>query len=100
MNISLPEPLRRFVERQVASGRYSSVSEYMRELIREDQRHKPDDELDACLLDDLRRDANDLTAEDWAAIRREVRMRAVANKRGTAPGVARLHAIPGNGGTR
>jgi antitoxin ParD1/3/4 len=100
MNISLPEPLRHFVERQVASGRYSSVSEYIRELIREDERRKPDEALDASLLDDLRRDANELTADDWAAVRREVRARAAANKRVATPGVARLHAITGNGGSR
>ena len=32
MNISLPDPLKQFVDGQIAQGRYSSVSEYMREL--------------------------------------------------------------------
>ena len=40
MNISLPEPLKEFVDEQVDSGRYSSVSEYVRELIRDDERRK------------------------------------------------------------
>jgi len=35
MNISLPEPLRDFVEDQVEAGGYASVSEYMRELVRQ-----------------------------------------------------------------
>ena len=34
MNISLPEDLRAFVERKVGRGGYSSMSEYLRELIR------------------------------------------------------------------
>ncbi len=34
MNISLPEQLKEFVDEQVGSGRYSSVSEYVRDLIR------------------------------------------------------------------
>jgi antitoxin ParD1/3/4 len=34
MNISLPETLREFVEEAVRAGGYSSVSEYMRELVR------------------------------------------------------------------
>ena len=34
MNISLPETLREFVEEAVSAGGYSSVSEYMRELVR------------------------------------------------------------------
>jgi antitoxin ParD1/3/4 len=36
MNISLPEELKAFVDRQVA-GRYSTSSEYVRELIRREQ---------------------------------------------------------------
>lgn len=36
MNISLPEPLKAFVDEQVARGAYSSTSEYVRELIRHD----------------------------------------------------------------
>jgi antitoxin ParD1/3/4 len=34
MNISLPEPLKQFVDGQIAQGRYSSLSAYIRELIR------------------------------------------------------------------
>ena len=35
MNVSLPEPLRRFVDTKVSSGIYGSASEYVREAIRE-----------------------------------------------------------------
>lgn len=31
MNISLPDPLKKFVDAQIAQGRYSSVSGYVRE---------------------------------------------------------------------
>lgn len=37
MNISLPEPLKVFVERQVAERGYGTTSEYVRELIRREQ---------------------------------------------------------------
>lgn len=37
MNISLPDPLKAFVEQQVAQGGYGTSSEYIRELIRKDQ---------------------------------------------------------------
>ena len=37
MNISLPESLKSFVDRQVASRGYGTSSEYVRELIRMDQ---------------------------------------------------------------
>jgi len=100
MNISLPEPLRRFVEGQVATGRYSSASEYIRELIREDERRKSEERLDAFLLQELRGETGELTMEDWAAIRKEVRARMVANRRVPATGIARLQAVSGNGASR
>ncbi len=37
MNISLPEPLKAFVDEQVSGGGYGTSSEYVRELIRRDQ---------------------------------------------------------------
>jgi len=37
MNVSLPDALKSFVDQQVASGGYSTSSEYVRELIRKDQ---------------------------------------------------------------
>ena len=40
MNISLPENLKGFVDSQVQEGGYSTSSEYIRELIREDQKKK------------------------------------------------------------
>lgn len=37
MNISLPEPLKKFVDEHVARAGYGTSSEYVRELIRRDQ---------------------------------------------------------------
>lgn len=37
VNISLPQPLKQYVDRKVASGMYGSVSEFIREAIREKQ---------------------------------------------------------------
>jgi antitoxin ParD1/3/4 len=47
MNISLPETLGDFVEEAVNDGGYSSVSEYMRELVR---RAKGENDLEERLL--------------------------------------------------
>lgn len=38
LNISLPETLRKFVEEKIESEGYGTISEYIRELIRADQR--------------------------------------------------------------
>ena len=71
MNISLPEPLKEFVDRQVADGRYSSASEYMRELIREDEKRKAEDRLEALLIEGLQGVETEVHGEAWAQIRRE-----------------------------
>ena len=71
MNISLPEPLKQFVDGQIAQGRYSSVSEYMRELIRADEKRKAEDMLEAKLLEGLNSRESELTPADWSAIRKE-----------------------------
>ncbi|HEY8515995.1 MAG TPA: type II toxin-antitoxin system ParD family antitoxin [Candidatus Binatia bacterium] len=47
MNISLPDALKEFVDSEVASGGYTSASEYIRELVRERKAKK---ELDQQLL--------------------------------------------------
>jgi len=40
LNISLPEVLKAYVEGQVASGDWSTPSEYVRELIRQDKERR------------------------------------------------------------
>lgn len=37
MNISLPEQMKAWAERQADDGRFANVSDYMRDLIRRDQ---------------------------------------------------------------
>ena len=75
MNISLPEPLKQFVERQIASGRYSSVSEYVRELIRDDERRRAEERLEALLLRGLESPASEWTQEDVNHIKNAIRER-------------------------
>lgn len=40
MNISIPEKLKGWAESRVAEGRYSSTSDYMRDLVRRDQENE------------------------------------------------------------
>ena len=37
MNVSLPDPMKEWVETQTKGGRYSNASDYVRDLIRKDQ---------------------------------------------------------------
>ncbi|HEX3942214.1 MAG TPA: type II toxin-antitoxin system ParD family antitoxin [Acidobacteriaceae bacterium] len=54
MNISLPEPLKKFIEEQISSGTYSSASEYVRELVRADQERREQEEMEHLLRNALR----------------------------------------------
>ncbi len=40
MNISLPDPMKAWVEQQAESGRYGNASDYVRDLIRKDQERR------------------------------------------------------------
>ncbi len=40
MNVSLPGPMKEWVEAQVKGGRYGNASDYVRDLIRHDQEYK------------------------------------------------------------
>jgi antitoxin ParD1/3/4 len=72
LNVSLPEPLKKYIERQTRQGGYSTPSEYMRDLIRADQRQKTRDRVETLLLEGLESGtATEMTEEDWAEIRGE-----------------------------
>ena len=53
MNISLPDAMKAFVEERVAEGGYSTTSEYFRDLVRDDQKRRAQEKLEALLLEGL-----------------------------------------------
>jgi antitoxin ParD1/3/4 len=54
MNISLPDPMKSWVEDQAKSGRYANSSDYVRDLIRRDRsRHEAIAELQAAVDEGL-----------------------------------------------
>jgi putative addiction module CopG family antidote len=50
VNISLPTNQRQFVEHKVSTGGYSTVSEYFRELVRQDEQREAEARLESLLL--------------------------------------------------
>lgn len=73
MNIALPESLKTFVQERVADGGYSSVSEYVRELIRTDQKRRLEERVDALLLEGLNSGPPiEATPEYWEAKKRNL----------------------------
>jgi antitoxin ParD1/3/4 len=68
LNISLPEPLRTFVETQVAEGRYPTPDEYIQQLIRDDARRQAREKVDALLIEGLKSgEPLPVTAAFWEA---------------------------------
>ena len=74
MNISLPDPMKEFVDQQVTAGGYSSVSEYIRGLIREDEKRRWQERLEGLLMEGLE-SGNPV---EWTPeLRAEIRAQAV-----------------------
>lgn len=73
MNISLPDSMRIYVENQVASGGYSTASEYFRQLVRADQKRQANERLEALLLEGLESGtATPMSDKDWQEVRSAV----------------------------
>jgi antitoxin ParD1/3/4 len=70
INISLPDTMRAYVEEQVVQGGYETMSEYFRDLVRQDRRRKAKEKLEAMLLEGLNSgDGVEVTPEFWQQIR-------------------------------
>jgi len=77
ISISLPDDLLRFLETQVATGRYRDETDYIRVLIANAQ--SGHERLDALLIEGLESGApSEATAEDWSKLRKTVH-HALAN---------------------
>ena len=82
MNISLPDSLKEWIEHQVADGGYATASEYVRELIRADEKRKAEDQLEALLLTGLQGEATEFTPDEWKTIRKEALAKVKARQKG------------------
>lgn len=81
MNISLPQALKAYIERQTRTG-YSTPSEYVRELIRGDQKRRAQERLDLLLLEGL--DSGKplpTTPAFWAELKRDARAKLAKKTR-------------------
>ena len=82
MNISLPDPMKQFVEDQVTAGAYSSASEYVRELVRADQKRHAKERLEQVLLSAINSgDPIEVTPEMINEVRQQLQAHAAQRKR-------------------
>lgn len=82
MNISLPEALKRFVDQQVLRAGYTSVSDYVRDLIRQEQVRQAERCLAELIRDGLTSGPGRLADSSyWAAKRAPLRASAFRRRR-------------------
>jgi antitoxin ParD1/3/4 len=86
MNVSLPGPMRDFVQHRIDTGQYASVSDYVRDLIRRDQGMAQDEarwlgELDASIARGLAEEAaGDVMGLDEVCTELRAQMTALSGK--------------------
>lgn len=81
MNISLPDELKDYIEEQSKAG-YSTPSEYLRVLIRQDRKQRAKEKLESMLLDGL--DSGEPTVADekfWNDLKGEALVLIKARKK-------------------
>jgi antitoxin ParD1/3/4 len=66
LNISLPKAMKEYIEARVQDGAFSTPSEYMRALVREDQKRQEQEKLEALLVQSLESgEPVEITPEFW-----------------------------------
>ena len=53
LNISFPDTMQTFIEQKVVQGNYGTADEYIRQLVREDQRRAAQERLEELLMEGL-----------------------------------------------
>ena len=80
VNISLPEPMKQYVEERATEGGYGTTSEFFRDLIREDQRRRAQERVEALLLQGLESPTTLWSREDTDHIKKAVRERLASKQ--------------------
>jgi antitoxin ParD1/3/4 len=81
MSISLPESLKDFIRDRVNDGHYSNPSDYIRALVREDQKRQAEEKLEALLLEGLASGpSQEATPDYWQDLMREAKTRIATRK--------------------
>lgn len=65
MSFALPEPMRDYIDERVRSGKYGNTSEYLRDLIRQDQEAQAVQRLRGLLIEGLESGEGQMLTEDY-----------------------------------
>ncbi len=80
MNVAISPELKAHIDREIAQGRYASSSEYVRDLIRQDQRRKAEQRLADLVREGLESPIEPDGPAFWRK-RRENLQRTIAKRR-------------------
>lgn len=78
MNVSLPESMKAYVDERVEQDEYGTASEYIRDLIRSDQRTRAQRQLEKVLLERI--ESDDFREFSIDDVRKELERRLEARK--------------------
>ena len=82
MNISLPPTLKDWVDEQVSRRGFGTASEFVRQMLREEQQRQLRQRIDAALVEGIESGlSTPMTARDWDDVRREGRRRLAKRKK-------------------
>jgi antitoxin ParD1/3/4 len=82
MNISWPPTLKEWVEDQVSRRGFATASEYVRQVLREEQERQVRQRIDGALIEGMESGpSTTMTRKDWDDIRREGRRRLTKRKK-------------------
>jgi len=74
--------MKKFIETEVKRGGYSTPSEYVRALVRAEQKRLAEDHLERLLREGVESgESTPMTRKDWADIRREGRAAIAARRK-------------------
>lgn len=79
LEINLPEPLKAFVDDQIAAGNFKDASDYVQALLREAFKTQERARIDAQLIEAVdaldRGETTEMTKADWQRLRSEYEQR-------------------------
>ena len=84
LNISIPDQMKDFIDKQVDERGYESPSDYFQELLRQEQKRKAEEKLEQLLEQGLSGGTAEMTEEDWVGIRSELDRRIAERKQTTS----------------
>ncbi len=72
INIILPDEVRAYVETQVKAGAYSSIGEYLLDLVQQDKKRKAQAKLESLLKEGINSEAQEVTPLYWQSLKASI----------------------------